>query len=122
MAHPTQIDARHHMPFDAKSFGDFRGGCKLDPVALAVVEAERVALVLVTARHGQAGRRVHTPTEQAHRFSTGDHSWPGGNSPGAPVPTVRGNFDASRKPSSGKQIRPPKAHCMESTSDTQPVS
>src|SRR5258708_1460325 len=47
------------------------GGIELRPRPLAIVDAERMALVILRARHGEHGRRIETARQQNDGARTG---------------------------------------------------
>src|SRR5690349_22176137 len=84
--------------------GHARRRVQFNAMALAVVEGERVAVIAFAAGQRQAGRGVEASAQQ----TDGAHFF--------------GSFNANRNPISGNAISPANACCIESTSETQPVS
>ena len=67
-AERVESDLRHDVALGSERSGDTGRGVELDAVPLTVVEGQRIALVPVAERQGQAGGRIETSAEEADGF------------------------------------------------------
>src|ERR1700722_11179990 len=75
-AESAQIDSDNAMPGRSQAGCHTRGGFKLGPMPLAIVETERIATIAFAPRDSQAGGRIQASAQQTDRGFQGRHCRP----------------------------------------------